>query len=53
MQQGGRDRQRRGIHTQVDVNFPAVMQRVRSIRDSFNQGVGKRLQDAGVKKNRV
>lgn len=47
----GRARQaeKLGIHTQVDVDFPAVMQRVRSIRDSFNQGVGKRLQDAGVK----
>ena len=47
----GRARQaeKLGIHTQVDVDFPAVMQRVRSIRDSFNQGVAKRLQDAGVK----
>lgn len=38
-----------GIHTQVRVNFPYVMQRVRSIRDSFNHGVEKRLTDAGVK----
>lgn len=47
----GRARQaeKLGIHAQVDVDFPAVMQRVRSIRDSFNQGVGKRLEDAGVK----
>ncbi len=47
----GRARQaeKLGIHTQVSVDFPAVMQRVRSIRDSFNQGVGKRLEDAGVK----
>ena len=37
-----------GIRFQVDVNFPAVMERVRSIRDSFNQGTKKRL-DAGVK----
>lgn len=47
----GRARQaeKLGIHAQVDVNFPAVMQRVRSIRDSFNQGVRQRLEDAGVK----
>jgi pyruvate/2-oxoglutarate dehydrogenase complex dihydrolipoamide dehydrogenase (E3) component len=37
-----------GIHTQIQVDFPAVMQRVRSIRDSFNQGVTHRLEDAGV-----
>ena len=47
----GRARQaeKLGIHAQVKVDFPAVMQRVRSIRDSFNQGVSKRLEDAGVK----
>lgn len=47
----GRARQaeKLGIHAQVNVDFPAVMQRVRSIRDSFNQGVTKRLEDAGVK----
>jgi pyruvate/2-oxoglutarate dehydrogenase complex dihydrolipoamide dehydrogenase (E3) component len=47
----GRARQaeKLGIHAQIDVDFPAVMQRVRSIRDSFNQGVKKRLEDAGVK----
>lgn len=38
-----------GIHTQVRVDFPAVMQRVRSIRDSFNQSIQKRLENAGVK----
>ncbi|WP_009634348.1 dihydrolipoyl dehydrogenase family protein [Synechocystis sp. PCC 7509] len=37
-----------GIHAQVSVDFPAVMQRVRSIRDSFKQGIHKRLEDAGV-----
>lgn len=37
-----------GIHAQIRVDFPAVMQRVRSIRDSFNQGVTHRLEDAGV-----
>ena len=47
----GRARQaeKLGIHAQVNVDFPAVMQRVRSIRDSFNQGIRKRLEDAGVK----
>jgi len=47
----GRARQaeKLGIHAQVHVDFPAVMERVRSLRQSFNQGVGKRLQDAGVK----
>lgn len=38
-----------GIHTQVTVDFPAMMKRVRSIRHSFNQGTSKRLHDAGVK----
>jgi dihydrolipoamide dehydrogenase len=37
-----------GIHAQVEVDFPAVMERVRQIRDRFNQGVHKRLQNAGV-----
>jgi pyruvate/2-oxoglutarate dehydrogenase complex dihydrolipoamide dehydrogenase (E3) component len=47
----GRARQaeKLGVHAQVEVNFPAVMQRVRSIRDSFHEGVAKRLEDAGVK----
>ncbi len=38
-----------GIHVQVEVDFPAVMERVRRIRNSFNQGVRKRLEGAGVK----
>lgn len=38
-----------GIQVQVEVDFPAVMERVRGIRNSFNQGVTKRLVDAGVK----
>ncbi|MBW4671480.1 MAG: FAD-dependent oxidoreductase [Cyanomargarita calcarea GSE-NOS-MK-12-04C] len=38
-----------GIHAQVNVDFPAVMQRVRSIRDSFHQGVKNRLHNAGVR----
>ncbi|MCC5646236.1 FAD-dependent oxidoreductase [Nostoc sp. CHAB 5824] len=47
----GRARQaeKLGIHAQVNVDFSTVMERVRSIRDSFNQGVSKRLEDAGVK----
>jgi pyruvate/2-oxoglutarate dehydrogenase complex dihydrolipoamide dehydrogenase (E3) component len=47
----GRARQaeKLGIHAQINVDFPAVMHRVRSIRDSFNQGIKKRLEDAGVK----
>lgn len=47
----GRARQaeKLGVHTQVNVDFPAVMQRVRSIRDSFNQGVKNSLGGAGVK----
>ncbi|MEH2391985.1 MAG: FAD-dependent oxidoreductase [Nostoc sp.] len=47
----GRARQAKklGIHTEVKVDFPAVMERVRGIRNSFNQGIHKRLDDAGVK----
>ncbi|MBV8886227.1 MAG: FAD-dependent oxidoreductase [Chroococcidiopsidaceae cyanobacterium CP_BM_RX_35] len=47
----GRARQAKklGIHTEVEVDFPAVMERVRGIRNSFNQGVQKRLDSAGVK----
>ncbi|HEY9623185.1 MAG TPA: FAD-dependent oxidoreductase [Crinalium sp.] len=47
----GRARQakRLGIHTTVEVDFPAVMERVRSIRHDFNQGTQKRLENAGVR----
>ncbi|MEH1841597.1 MAG: FAD-dependent oxidoreductase [Nostoc sp.] len=47
----GRARQSKklGIHTQVEVDFPAVMERVRGVRSSFNQGIHKRLESAGVK----
>ncbi|MBC7970738.1 MAG: FAD-dependent oxidoreductase [Verrucomicrobia bacterium] len=47
----GRARQaeKLGVHTQVNVDFPAVMERVRGIRDRFNQGVHKRLESAGVR----
>lgn len=47
----GRARQaeKLGIHAEVTVDFPAVMSRVRSIRDRFNQGVKNRLESAGVK----
>ncbi|QIR36079.1 FAD-dependent oxidoreductase [Tolypothrix sp. PCC 7910] len=46
----GRARQaaKLGIHTQVQVDFPIVMERVRGIRDRFNQGVRQRLENAGV-----
>ena len=37
-----------GVHAQIEVDFPAVMQRVRGIRDQFNQGVKRRLENAGV-----
>lgn len=47
----GRARQAKklGIQMEVKVDFPAVMERVRGIRDSFNQGIRKRLETAGVK----
>lgn len=47
----GRARQGKklGIHTEVEVDFPAVMERVRGIRHRFNQGVHKRLDTSGVK----
>lgn len=38
-----------GIHAQVEVDFPAVMERVRAIRDRWNQGVHRSLHGAGVK----
>jgi pyruvate/2-oxoglutarate dehydrogenase complex dihydrolipoamide dehydrogenase (E3) component len=46
----GRARQAKklGVNTEVKVNFPAVMERVRSIRHQFNQGVQKRLENSGV-----
>ena len=37
-----------GIHAQVNVDFAAVMERVRGIRGSFNLGVEKRIKSAGV-----
>lgn len=47
----GRARQGKklGIHTEVKVDFPSVMERVRGIRSSFNQGIRQRLETAGVK----
>lgn len=47
----GRARQAKklGIHTEVEVDFPAVMERVRGIRRDFNQGIRKRLETADVK----
>ncbi|MBD1866051.1 FAD-dependent oxidoreductase [Cyanobacteria bacterium FACHB-471] len=37
-----------GVHAQVEVDFPAVMERVRGIRHQFNQGTKRRLESAGV-----
>ncbi len=37
-----------GVHAHVEVDFPKVMERVRGIRDRFNEGVHRRLHDAGV-----
>jgi pyruvate/2-oxoglutarate dehydrogenase complex dihydrolipoamide dehydrogenase (E3) component len=47
----GRARQvaKLGIHTQVEVDFSTVMERVRSIRSQFNQGTQRRLESAGVR----
>lgn len=46
----GRARQaaKLGIHAQVEVDFSAVMERVRGIRSQFNQGTQRRLESAGV-----
>lgn len=47
----GRARQAKklGIHAEVEVDFPAVMERVRGIRSDFNHGIRNRLETAGVK----
>ena len=47
----GRARQadKLGINAQVEVDFPSVMERVRQIRNQFNQGVKRSLEGAGVK----
>ncbi|MCF2972716.1 FAD-dependent oxidoreductase [Synechococcus sp. Nb3U1] len=47
----GRARQaaKLGIHAHVQVDVAAVMERVRGIRDRFNQGVQRRLHGAGVR----
>jgi dihydrolipoamide dehydrogenase len=37
-----------GVHASIAVDFGAVMNRVRSIRDKFTADVEKRLRDAGV-----
>lgn len=37
-----------GIHAQVTVDFPAVMERVRSVRDEWTAGIGEKLDKAGV-----
>lgn len=40
---------RLGIHADVRVDFPAVMERLRNLVDSFEEGVEERLADAGVR----
>lgn len=47
----GRARQaaKLGVHAEITVDFPAVMERVRGIRDRFNQGSKRRLEEAGVR----
>ena len=47
----GRARQaaKLGVHAQIEVDFPTVMERVRGIRNQFNQGVKRRLESAGVR----
>lgn len=47
----GRARQasKLGIHATLEVDFPAVMERVRGIRHTFNQSIRQRLEGAGVK----
>lgn len=35
-----------GIHADITVDFPAIMERVRRVRDSFTQGTEKRLEQA-------
>ncbi|HEV2908527.1 MAG TPA: FAD-dependent oxidoreductase [Candidatus Eremiobacteraceae bacterium] len=37
-----------GVHAQVTIDFPAVMERVRSVRDEWTAGVGEKLDKAGV-----
>jgi dihydrolipoamide dehydrogenase len=38
-----------GLRVQVEVDFPAVMARVRGMINSFNEGVEQQIKDAGVK----
>ncbi len=38
-----------GVDAQVSVDFPAVMERVRSIRDDFMHRIGQKLDQAGVR----
>ncbi|BCL34767.1 dihydrolipoyl dehydrogenase family protein [Nostoc sp. MS1] len=47
----GRTRQaaKLGIHALLEVDFSTVMERVRSIRSQFNQGIKQRLESAGVR----
>ncbi len=37
-----------GIHAEVSVDFPKVMERIRATKSSWSEGVGTRLGEAGV-----
>lgn len=38
-----------GVHADVEVGFPAVMERKRDVISSWSEGVQTRLQNAGVR----
>lgn len=38
-----------GVHARVEVDFPAVMQRIRDMADSWSESVKQRLDEAGVR----
>jgi pyruvate/2-oxoglutarate dehydrogenase complex dihydrolipoamide dehydrogenase (E3) component len=44
-----RDAERLGIHANIQVDFPGVMNRVRGVRDSFTESSQTRLARAGVR----
>lgn len=37
-----------GVHAEVDIDFPAVMERIRATSQSWSGGVANRLEDAGA-----
>ncbi|MBV8365465.1 MAG: FAD-dependent oxidoreductase [Candidatus Eremiobacteraeota bacterium] len=44
-----RNAEKLAVYAQVNVDFPAVMERVRSIRDEFMRGIARKLDQAGVR----